>query len=141
MYIERNKDTDKFVIRYLRALAAFYIRLTYPAVEVYKLLEPLLADYHKLRIRNMNGFRLTYMDEFIDSLLNEERACDIALPRLPKRTVLEDLEELDPRESALGSELDDSDDEDDEGAKSDEEKGDKEKSDEENSEYGNGKSE
>ncbi|KAK9475738.1 Pre-mRNA-splicing factor 38 [Lipomyces japonicus] len=97
--------------KYLRALAAFYIRLTFPAADVYKLLEPLLADYHKLKLRNMNGFQLTYMDEFIDSLLIEERVCDIALPRLPKRIVLEDNEVLEPRDSALGSELDDSDDE------------------------------
>ncbi|KAK9245265.1 PRP38 family-domain-containing protein [Lipomyces tetrasporus] len=93
--------------KYLRALAAFYIRLTYPAVEVYKLLEPLLADYHKLKLRNMNGFRLIHVDEFADMLLTEERVCDIALPRLPKRIVLEDMEELEPRESALGSELSD----------------------------------
>ncbi|KAJ8101849.1 PRP38 family-domain-containing protein [Lipomyces tetrasporus] len=93
--------------KYLRALAAFYIRLTYPAAEVYKLLEPLLADYHKLKLRNMNGFRLIHVDEFADMLLTEERVCDIALPRLPKRIVLEDMEELEPRESALGSELSD----------------------------------
>ncbi|KAK9447393.1 PRP38 family-domain-containing protein [Limtongia smithiae] len=94
--------------KYLRALAAFYVRLMYPAAEVYKLLEPLLADYRKLRMRGMQGFRLTHMDEFADSLLTEERVCDIALPRLPKRTVLEDMEELEPRESALGSELEES---------------------------------
>ncbi|KAK9325240.1 PRP38 family-domain-containing protein [Lipomyces orientalis] len=94
-------------LKYLRALAAFYIRLTYPAVEVYKLLEPLLADYHKLKLRNMNGFRLIHLDEFADMLLTDERVCDIALPRLPKRIVLEDMEEIEPRESALGSELSD----------------------------------
>ncbi|KAK7207305.1 PRP38 family-domain-containing protein [Myxozyma melibiosi] len=107
--------------KYLRALAAFFIRLTYPAVDVYKLLEPLLSDYRKLRIRNMNGFRLTYMDEFVDALLTEERVCDIALPRLPKRMVLEDTEELDPRESALGSELEDSDEDEEGGEKSESE--------------------
>ncbi|KAK9370686.1 PRP38 family-domain-containing protein [Lipomyces kononenkoae] len=93
--------------KYLRTLAAFYIRLTFPAVEVYKLLEPLLADYGKLKLRNMNGFRLIHIDEFVDMLLTEERVCDIALPRLPKRIVLEDMEELEPRDSALGSELSD----------------------------------
>jgi pre-mRNA-splicing factor 38A len=39
--------------RYLRSLAAFYIRMTFRAVDVYELLEPLLKDYGKLRLRNM----------------------------------------------------------------------------------------
>lgn len=42
--------------RYLRALAAMYIRMTFRAVEVYELLEPLLKDYRKLRIRNMGTY-------------------------------------------------------------------------------------
>lgn len=44
------------------------------------------------------------MDEFIDGLLVKDRMCDIALPRIPTRAQLEDLEELEPRENALGSE-------------------------------------
>jgi hypothetical protein len=40
-------------IRYLRALAAFYIRLTFPSLEVYEILEPLMKDYRKLRIRHV----------------------------------------------------------------------------------------
>lgn len=40
--------------RYLRALAAFYIRMTFRAVDVYELLEPLLKDFRKLRYRNMS---------------------------------------------------------------------------------------
>ncbi|KAJ6260694.1 Pre-mRNA-splicing factor [Drechslerella dactyloides] len=84
--------------RYLRALAAFYIRLAWPAAEVYKTLEPLMRDYRKLRLRTQSGYRLTYVDEFIDELLTKERVCDIALPRMPTRTQLEDLDELEPRE-------------------------------------------
>ena len=41
------------------------------------------------------------MDEFVDSLLNEERVCDIIMPRMTKREVLEDLGELGPRKSRL----------------------------------------
>jgi hypothetical protein len=44
--------------RYLRALAALYIRMTFRAVEVYELLEPLLKDYRKLRQRNMGSYLL-----------------------------------------------------------------------------------
>ncbi|KAF8989107.1 Pre-mRNA-splicing factor 38 [Cyathus striatus] len=81
--------------KYLRALAAFYIRMTFRAVEVYELLEPLLEDYRKLRQRNMLGYSLTYIDEFVYALLTEERVCDIILPRLPKRQVLEENGEID----------------------------------------------
>ncbi|KAF3939759.1 hypothetical protein ABW19_dt0209340 [Dactylella cylindrospora] len=87
---------DEF--KYLRALAAFYIRLTWPAAEVFKTLEPLMSDYRKLRLRTQSGFRLTYVDEFIDDLLTKERVCDIALPRIPTRAQLEDMDELEPRD-------------------------------------------
>lgn len=39
--------------RYLRALAAFYVRLTFDPVNVYEILEPLLDDYRKIRTRSM----------------------------------------------------------------------------------------
>ncbi|CAE6423945.1 unnamed protein product [Rhizoctonia solani] len=90
---------DEF--KYLRALAAMYIRMTFPPVEVYELLEPLLKDYRKLRMRSMAGYSLTFMDEFVDQLLTEERVCDIILPRLAKREVLEETEGLAPRTSVL----------------------------------------
>ncbi|KAG9048694.1 Pre-mRNA-splicing factor 38A [Tulasnella sp. UAMH 9824] len=90
---------DEF--KYLRALAAMYIRMTFRPVEVFELLEPLLKDYRKLRVRSMAGYTLIYMDEFVDQLLTEERVCDIILPRLTKREVLEETEGLAPRSSAL----------------------------------------
>ncbi|KAJ3501348.1 hypothetical protein NMY22_g18960 [Coprinellus aureogranulatus] len=62
---------DEF--KYLRALAALYIRMTFDAVEVYELLEPLMKDYRKLRVRSMAGYSLTFIDEFVYSLLTEER--------------------------------------------------------------------
>jgi len=91
--------------KYLRALAAMYIRLTWNAVEIFKTLEPLMGDLRKLKVRGMGGWRLSYMDEFIDELLTQERVCDIALPRMMTRAMLEDTEELEPRESLLGSEV------------------------------------
>ena len=42
--------------RYLRALAALYIRMTFAPAEVYDILEPLLKDYRKLRLRNMGAW-------------------------------------------------------------------------------------
>ena len=46
--------------KYLRALAAFYVRLTYEKdEEIYLTLEPLLADFRKLRRRTREGWQLT----------------------------------------------------------------------------------
>jgi len=92
-------QADEF--KYLRALSALYIRMTFRGAEVYEILEPLLKDYRKLRLRDMAGYSLTYMDEFVYSLLTEERVCDIILPRLAKRQVLEEMNELGPRKSFL----------------------------------------
>lgn len=87
-----------------------YIRLFARPKDVYLLLEPLLNDYRKLKYRQKNneGVILIYMDTFVDDLLRKERVCDIALPRLTKRIVLEDDDQLEPRESSIQSELDDS---------------------------------
>lgn len=35
-----------------------YIRMTFRAVEVYEILEPLLRDYRKLRQRNMSEYHV-----------------------------------------------------------------------------------
>lgn len=87
--------------KYLRALAAFYIRLAWEPVDIYKTLEPLLADYRKLKQRKRETFGLTFVDQFIDDLLTKERVCATSLWKLPARATLEDLEMLEPRESLL----------------------------------------
>ena len=74
--------------------------------EIYTTLEPLLSDSRKLRRRTREGFELTYMDSFIDDLLNKPRISATTLPKLNPRTFLEDEDRLEPRESALGDELD-----------------------------------
>ena len=101
---------DEFVaqedFKYVRALGAFYKRLTGRPADVYETLEPLYNDYRKLRYRDVNEWKLIHMDEFVHSLLTEDRVCGIALPRLPNRTVLEEEGYLDgPRTSALSSVL------------------------------------
>ena len=88
--------------KYLRALACFYIRLTRRAEDVYKTLEPFLEDKRKLRRRGRQGTSLTYMDVFVDDLLTKDRVCATTLWKMPKREILEDLEVLEPRVSALG---------------------------------------
>lgn len=88
--------------KYLRALGAYYWRLVAGSVEVYQELEPLLLDYRKLRVRLHDGkFSLTTMDQFIDDLLREDRVLEVILPRLTKRTVLEDNGDLEARTSPM----------------------------------------
>jgi pre-mRNA-splicing factor 38A len=92
--------------KYLRCLAAFYIRLAWEPVEIYKTLEPLLTDYRKIKRRLKDTFTLTHVDQFIDDLLTKDRICATSLWKLPSRANLEDLEMLDPRESPLEGEVD-----------------------------------
>lgn len=93
--------------KYVRALGAFYMRLTGSSVDCYKYLEPLYNDNRKLRRQNRSAeFELVHVDEFIDELLREERVCDVILPRVQKRHVLEENNELEAKVSALEDDLD-----------------------------------
>ncbi|XP_055637422.1 pre-mRNA-splicing factor 38 [Toxorhynchites rutilus septentrionalis] len=93
--------------KYVRALGAFYLRLTGSSLDCYKYLEPLYNDNRKLRRQNRMGcYELVHMDEFIDDLLREERVCDIILPRIQRRIILEENNELEPKVSALDDDLD-----------------------------------
>ena len=101
-YLEKAGEEFK----YLRALAAFYIRLAWEKdEEVYSTLEPLLADGRKLKRRMREGWALTHVDEFVDDLLTKTRVCATTLPKINPRLQLEDADKLEPRESALGDEL------------------------------------
>ncbi|NXL45011.1 PR38A factor, partial [Podilymbus podiceps] len=103
--VEFIKNED---FKYVRMLGALYMRLTGTAIDCYKYLEPLYNDYRKIKSQNRNGeFELMHVDEFIDELLHKERVCDIILPRLQKRYVLEEAEQLEPRVSALEEDMDD----------------------------------
>lgn len=94
--------------KYVRALGAFYLRLTGAALDCYKYLEPLYIDNRKLRRQNRAGqFEIVYMDEYIDELLRNDRVCDIILPRIQKRTILEENNEIEPKVSVLDEDLDD----------------------------------
>ncbi|KAK5445241.1 hypothetical protein LTS15_010332 [Exophiala xenobiotica] len=98
--------------KYLRALAAFYVRLTFDAAEIYKTLEPILEDSRKLRQRRKESYILVHMDEFVDNLLTKDRVCGTSLWKLPARQLLEDLDQLEERVSPLQAELDAMEDED-----------------------------
>jgi pre-mRNA-splicing factor 38A len=101
-----NAEGKLGTFKYLRCLAAFYIRLAWEPVEIYTTLEPLLTDYRKIKRRLKENFSLTYVDQFVDDLLTKERICATSLWKLPSRANLEDLDMLEPRESPLGDEVD-----------------------------------
>jgi len=102
--VEFIKNDD---CKYVRCLGAYYMRLTGKALDCYKYLEPLLSDYRKIKVQNRDGtFTLSNMDQFVDDLIREERQCDVILPRLQKRHVLEEMEQLEPRVSPLDDDMD-----------------------------------
>ncbi|KAI6867767.1 hypothetical protein KC318_g18593 [Hortaea werneckii] len=76
------------------------------------MLEPYLTDMRKLKRRTREGWALTHVDEFIDDLLIKSRVCATTLPKINPRLFLEDEDRLEPRESALGEELEELDNED-----------------------------
>ena len=96
LQIQPEKDTVvEFIkneeFKYVRALGALYMRLTGTSIACNKYLEPLFNDNRKLRCQsNQEKFELIHMDEFIDVLLRKERSCDVILPRIQKRHVLEE---------------------------------------------------
>lgn len=75
--------------KYVKALGAFYLRLTGRPVDIYETLEPLYAEYSKLRFRDVTEWKIIHMDEFIHELFTQPIACGIAMPRLPHREVLQ----------------------------------------------------
>ncbi|KAL3810630.1 hypothetical protein ACHAXA_008154 [Cyclostephanos tholiformis] len=91
--------------KYVRALGAFYLRLTGRPCEIYELLEPLYNDFRKLRYREMDRWKLTHVDELIDELLFSDRYCGIALPHLPRREILVNAGYLDGPGPARNSAL------------------------------------
>jgi len=101
--------------KYVRLLGAFYLRLVGKAKDIYQYLEPLYNDYRKIRKKSDLGWQYSHVDEFIDELLTAEYCLDVVLPRIQKRAVLEEAEELPARKSGLELELEDEDSESDSG--------------------------
>eukprot|EP00531_Pseudo-nitzschia_arenysensis_P015999 CAMPEP_0116124534 /NCGR_PEP_ID=MMETSP0329-20121206/5329_1 /TAXON_ID=697910 /ORGANISM="Pseudo-nitzschia arenysensis, Strain B593" /LENGTH=361 /DNA_ID=CAMNT_0003618515 /DNA_START=5 /DNA_END=1090 /DNA_ORIENTATION=- len=98
-------EQDHF--KYLKVLGAFYLRLTGRPQEIYELLDPLYADYSKLKYRDVNEWKLIHVDEFVDDLLTKNNCCGIAMPRLPRRETLQEAGYLEdgPRLTALQDKL------------------------------------
>ena len=95
----KNKD-----YKYIRLLGMVYFRMVCQKhKDIYMVLEPLYADYRKINFRETSGqFKTMHIDEVVDNLLRDERFCEVMLPRIQKRYVLEQNEVLPgPRVSPL----------------------------------------
>ncbi|KAK6201387.1 PRP38 family-domain-containing protein [Scheffersomyces amazonensis] len=99
--------------KYLTALILIYIRLTSSANVIYSTFDKYGQDFRKLRVKLRTpefskeglpiNYKLSFMDEWIDSLLNDERVVNIILPRLVPRLSLVESEILEPRKYYLDS--------------------------------------
>lgn len=88
--------------KYLRILGVVYYRFVFSSIKIYKTLEPLLSDFRKVKIRQRDGsVGLKRFDEMIWTLLREEKWFDVVMPRISKRRVLEDLNELEVMRTSL----------------------------------------
>lgn len=89
--------------KYVRALGAFYLRLTGRPADIYTTLEPMYKDFSKLRLRDTFEWKLTYADQIVHELLTQASFVGITLPRLPARITLQQEGYIDdgPRKTAL----------------------------------------
>jgi len=85
----------------VRLLGAFYLRLTGQSLDIYRYIEPLYNDMRRIVVATPEGRRISHVDEFAWQLLHENFVCDISLPHIPKRCMLEKLGLLERRISAL----------------------------------------
>ena len=95
----KNRD-----YKYIRLLGMFYMRMVCQKPrDIYMVLEPLYADYRRVNFRDTSGqFSQIHIDEVVDHLLRDDRYCEVMLPRMQKRYVLEQNEVLSgPRKSPL----------------------------------------
>ena len=77
-------NTKSWQMKYLRLLAALYIRFVYSSDKIFEILEPLESNYNKIAVLTDNGYILKYFDEIIYSFLTEKIWFGIQFPTLIK---------------------------------------------------------
>ena len=93
-------ENDSF--KYVRVLAAFYLRLVGSPLDVYTHLEPLLRDRRRIRIANAEGsFSLSHVDESVWAMLSGDALFDTALPRIPYKHTLVNAGRMRRRQSTM----------------------------------------
>ncbi len=105
--VTNEARSQKRDLRYMRALAAVYVRLMCSPDTVYKLLEPLLSDYRTLNVlTSSSSFERMTLDQLVEKLLDTEAesAFDMVFPFLPKRSKVEERNKIPDFRSVLESE-------------------------------------
>lgn len=104
LYLRQNGYNE---FKYLTALTLLYCRMVSGPQTIFKLYDEYVADYRRLRMRLklplfVNDlpvhYKVTYMDEWVDLLVENERVADVALPYLAPRHKLELRGEVAVRE-------------------------------------------
>ncbi|EDR23447.1 pre-mRNA-splicing factor 38A, putative [Entamoeba dispar SAW760] len=91
---------DEF--KYVRAIGAFYLRLVGSSKECYQFIEPLYYDYRPLKYRvDGKHYEVVTIDQFAWNLLHLDYYCDITLPIITARPVIESHGILTPRISLI----------------------------------------
>ncbi|SGZ47793.1 CIC11C00000004546 [Sungouiella intermedia] len=107
LYLRQNGYNE---FKYLTALTLLYCRMVAAPKAVFTLFDEYIVDYRRLRFRLklpqfVNDLPVHYivihMDEWIDSMVENERVVDLALPYLPPRQMLVQKGEVDPRQYAV----------------------------------------
>ena len=87
------------LFRYVRAMAMLYLRFTCPPKEMWDWFEPYLVDDHEFTVYH-NGKKL-FLAYFVKLLIEEDKFCDILLPRIPVLIHREMKEKLDANKNQL----------------------------------------
>lgn len=114
LYLNQNGYNE---FKYLTALALLYMRMVSGPAEIYTLFDEYISDYRKLRFRLKVPqfvkdlpvhYKLTYMDEWVDLLVEEDRVVDLTLGYLAPRQTLVTKSEVTPREYGVSDEEEES---------------------------------
>ena len=95
-------------VKYLRALGLIYFRMTCPKHDkIFRILESKQNDFRRMIEKVEIEYKVLHMDEFIDRLLHDERVLGVQMPRISKRHVLVEDEDLESYVSKFELEEDD----------------------------------
>jgi len=92
-----DNETNPFI----RAIAMLYVRLTVEPKEMWDWFEPYLIDEHKIPV--YNGGKTMLFGHLVAMLIEEQKFCDLLLPRIPvpiHREMLQKLENAEKLPSA-----------------------------------------
>jgi pre-mRNA-splicing factor 38A len=81
-------STRTWQMKYLRLIAALYVRFTFSPDLIYITLEPFLTHYNQIAVLHNDGYQLSHFDEVIQNFLRDKFWCGITFPPLPPRSGL-----------------------------------------------------